>query len=416
MEDLTAILLPLAQLDAPSVEEIVRNLTGRALLRVAPLEQAKLMQVELFEPTRGLPMATPKIAAALSTRGRATFVHVNHAAKQAVLHPFVDGKEGELLATTPDEAFAIKLVDAVGARLETIAQANQHNSPLLALLGKRRLTLTDGIPTGFNSFAFHDRGFDLGDSERVALFAFDPSRLQTDLQSPGLLLRQRLEAIPQGALGPLEPGRTQALQRLTAIGAKPISESEHAAELAELCVFGEATVFAGGEPVEFWDERLLPLLSFSAITATFDESDLEELEECASVLHALVETLSYATPNPPGSIVRMLPDAALAPIAGETSAGAIFLLRSDWLLERLRMLSSGGLHQLSEEFERAWYRAARPGQPEGDALVNWRRAKQEAGAQDLERVIGDLTELRVVLELAATNQLQPAIVLYQNAT
>jgi hypothetical protein len=66
-----------------------------------------------------------------------------------------------------------------------------------------------------------------------------------------------------------------------------------------------------------------------------------------------------------------------------------------------------------EKLERAWYRAARPGQPEGDAFATFRRAIAHEGEADFQRVLRDWAELRLVLELAASNQLAVALFFYE---
>ena len=96
-------------------------------------------------------------------------------------------------------------------------------------------------------------------------------------------------------------------------------------------------------------------------------------------------------------------------------SGAVFTLQPERLLQRVRTLDGMKLRGMIEKFERTWYRAARPGMPEGDALDTFRRAKAEAGQPDLERFVKDWTELRIVLELAAVNQLVPALIFYGSA-
>ena len=109
--------------------------------------------------------------------------------------------------------------------------------------------------------------------------------------------------------------------------------------------------------------------------------------------------------------------APLAPWArpGEEYAGSVFLVKPDRLLERVRSLDGRKLQGVIEKFERAWYRAARPGMPEGDAFDTWRRAKAEEGQPDVQRFFKDWTELRIVLEIAAANQLLVALFFYEGA-
>lgn len=97
---------------------------------------------------------------------------------------------------------------------------------------------------------------------------------------------------------------------------------------------------------------------------------------------------------------------------GEEHAGAIFMLRAGRLLSLIRMLDGRRLGTAAETFARAWYRALRPGQPEGDAYNGWRRAKEEEGQSDLDRFIADWAELRACLEIADANKLDVALMLY----
>ena len=69
--------------------------------------------------------------------------------------------------------------------------------------------------------------------------------------------------------------------------------------------------------------------------------------------------------------------------------------------------------QRMDRFEKAWYQAARGTPPKGDAYETWRRIKVEQGERDIERFIVDWTELRIVLELAAANQLAVGLLFYE---
>ena len=71
--------------------------------------------------------------------------------------------------------------------------------------------------------------------------------------------------------------------------------------------------------------------------------------------------------------------------------------------------TGGGSATRPRPFARAWYRALRPGQPEGDAYKTWRQAKEEEGQKALDRFVADWAELRACLEIAAANQLDVAL-------
>jgi hypothetical protein len=78
----------------------------------------------------------------------------------------------------------------------------------------------------------------------------------------------------------------------------------------------------------------------------------------------------------------------------------------------VRTLDGQRLGVASEGFARSWYRALRPGQPEGDAYNTWRQAKEEEGQEDLNRFVTCWAGLRACLEIAGLNQLDMALMLY----
>src|SRR2546430_2899564 len=116
--DLTAVVVPAGQLDVEKIHAIVRE-SGRhaALVRVAPLAAVGLTQIEVHD-LRGMPNEDPALVQRFSTGGRATFVHVNHSAKQAMVHRFVDGKGDEGFAGAPGEEFTARLRAEAGADLD----------------------------------------------------------------------------------------------------------------------------------------------------------------------------------------------------------------------------------------------------------------------------------------------------------
>jgi hypothetical protein len=163
------------------------------------------------------------------------------------------------------------------------------------------------------------------------------------------------------------------------------------------------------------------MFSLSTSDPVIDPADVEELDSCDSLLHAMVEVQPYAAPpGGEGHLVHSLSDGELAPLApwakaGEVYQGTVFLLAYERLLPLVRSLDGPKLRAQMERFERAWYRAARPGQPEGDAFETFRKAHAEEGAKDIERFVRNWTELRICLELANANQLKAAVLFYEGA-
>src|SRR4051812_39225092 len=176
-KDLTAVIVPEGQLTVEQVHQIVLA-SGRhaAIVRVAPLAAVKKLQIEVHD-LRGMPTEDPALVQKLSTGGSATFVHVNHSAKQAMVHTFADGKGGEGFAGAPGDDFTKRLGDEAGVDLAQLHAADDGTrlgigvaSSHTKLLYKQRvLTIPQGTPTGLGSFGFHDRGIGIEDrEERVA--------------------------------------------------------------------------------------------------------------------------------------------------------------------------------------------------------------------------------------------------------
>jgi len=57
----------------------------------------------VHDPRRGLPTEDPALVGRFSKGGRSTFVHVNHSAKQAMVHGFIDGRPNEGFAGAPGD-------------------------------------------------------------------------------------------------------------------------------------------------------------------------------------------------------------------------------------------------------------------------------------------------------------------------
>ena len=429
--DLTCVLVPAGQLEPAAVHDIVRK-SGRlaALVRVAPLPALSLVQIEVHDLRRGMPCEDPELVGAFSIGGRATFVHVNHTAKQAMVHGFIDGKPNEGFAGAPGDDFTARLVAEAGHALDAITAADDGSrlgigiasTQTHALLKGRALHVPVGTPTALDSFVFHDRGAMLSEgAERLAWLAFDRARA---FGAPGRALAAMIEGAPAGAFGPLDGARAEAVAALAALGEQsPADAKLQNARALELCAFAAAMAFAGGDQLSYWDERVLPLFAICGkATPPAPVLDAEEADEIdheeTPFLEAMVETLPFAAPpEGEGPLLTQLAPGELGPLASWAGGaaehtGALFLLRPERLLALVRTLDGKRLTAAMDSFAQAWYRALRPGQPMGDAFATWRKAKDDEGHVDLERFVNDWAELRACLEIAAVNQLDVALLFY----
>lgn len=429
--DLTAILVPEGQLSPARVHSIVLA-TGRnpALVRIANLQKLKLMQIEVHDPRRGLPTEDPELVGRLSAGGRAWFVHVNTQAKQALVHGFVDAQAQEGFAGKPDDEFTARLKSEVGFDLPALIEADDGSrlgigiasSSTVALVQGRELIVPRGTPTALDSFFFHDRGRALEDKqERLAFFAFDR---KLAFETAGADLAKRLETAPAGTYNPLEGARAEAVEALAALGSKSPAEAKLQHQRAlELAAFAAGLAFAGGDEVEYWNDRVLPAFTICSQPGVpkpvLDAAEAEELDDSTyGILEAMIETLPF--PAPPGgesALLSQLSPAEIAPLAPWAAAdaehaGAVFVLRYERLLSMVRALDGKRLSEVAVEFAKSFYRALRPGQPAGDAYETWRVSKEEEGAEDLDRFVNDWAELRACLELAAANGLDVAMLFY----
>ncbi len=430
MSDLTGILVPEGQLSPEEIVQAVRARPyGDVFLRIKALPSVKLVQVEVHDTQRGYPCEDPELVATLSQKGRAAFVHVNNQAKQALLHAFVSGQGQEGVATEPGAAFENKLREAVGSEMEALVKADDGSrvgigiaaSQTVALVGGRVMQVPRGMPTALSSFQFHDRGNGMDDGgERMAFIAFDPEQAQRAyFDESGETLRAHLAQAPEGVFGPLESARPEVDEVLGSLGEKTARATglKHVRAF-ELCAMASTLAFSGGESLSYWNERVLPMFSLSDQDPVFDPSEIEDLEEETHILRAMVDVLPYsAPPDGEGSMLPMIADREIGPLAPWAREepeyhGSIFMLKADRLLELVRKLDGQRMGALVERFEKAWYRAVRPGQPEGDALLQWRKAREEEGQKDLNRFGVAWAELRALLELAASNKLTVGMVFY----
>jgi hypothetical protein len=430
--DLTAILIPEGQWPDAADRALVRDRTpeGRdVFIRVAPLGAAHLVQVEVCDGATGIPCEDPDLVAGLSRRGRAAYVHVNHEARQALVHSFSHGVAEEGYAGEPGPTFTGELQRRAGCDLNTILAADDASrlgiglsaSRTQALVRGQLLVIPPGVPTGLNSFTFHDRGDDHEDvgSERLALFAFDAREVERGFfHTPGRELAAQLMVAPRERLGPLYAARDEALAALVTLGDSLPGPVAGLVRAAELFTLASARVFAGGEDLAYYDERFLPMFSLSAAAPIIEASDVDDLDTCDSVLHAMTEVLPYsAPPGGEGPLLTSLGPDELLPLTtrlsvGAEYAGAVFRVRPSRLRQLVSELDGERLSSEVARFERAWYRAARPGLPEGDALESFRRAKAEEGQRDVGRFLAGWAELRALLEIAEANRLDLGVVFY----
>jgi hypothetical protein len=384
----------------------------------------------VHDARRGLPTEDPELVARFSVAGRALFVHVNTQAKQALVHGFVEGRALEGFAGQPGDEFTERLKREAGADLPAILAADDGTrlgigiaaAHTHALKHGRTLVIPVGTPTALDSLHFHDRGRALEDGqERLALFAFDRARAFAE---PGAEIARRLKDAPPGAYNPLEAARADAIAALEALGPRSPAEAKLTHQRAlELTAFSAGLAFAGGDEVQFWDERVLPTFSLCAQEgvpkAVLDPAEAQELEDTTyGILEAMTETLPFpAPPDGESGMLAQLGPSEIAPLspwaaADAEHAGAVFVLRYERILALARKLDGRRLSEVGAEFARAFYRALRPGAPAGDVFEAWRVSKEEEGKEDLERFVNDWAELRACLEIAAANQLDVGLLFY----
>jgi hypothetical protein len=426
-KDLTAILLPTGLRSDDEIRAAAARF-GNVWLRIAPLSSVGLTQVEILDGARGLPCESPELLMELSKGGSAGFVHANHSAEQAITQLAVDGDAKQGWVGKPGDEFDGKLVAAHGHALEKIVAADDGTRPGIgvaassteALVRGRRLVVPRGTPTGMSTFAFHDRAHEVGEGTRAAPFAYDPDLARAAFGAPARELAARLL---QGEKGPLDGARADVSAQLAALGDRAITPDDAVALRAlELCATDAAFAYAGGDRQYYWDLRVLPMLQLKDEEPKLDADDLEDIDESESILDAMAEVLPYPTPpGGEGSIIANLGPGELRPLApwaenADEYTGVIFRLHGDAqarLLSLVRSVDGQKLSERVEQFERVWYRAARGGQPTGDAWDTWRRIKAEEGQRDFERFLVDWTELRIVLELAAANKLAVGVMFYE---
>lgn len=425
MRDLTAILIPEGQVPESAIEKLALSRGyGDLYLRIAPLPSIKLVQIEVCDAAEGRPTVDPELVSQLSAGGKAAFVHVNNYVGQALVHPFANCVPQDSYVGAPGEPFEAALKQALGFSLEEIVKADDGSYRGVGITGSHTRVFVQGaaprpvppgFPTGLDSFRFHDRGGGLPDNrERLALFGYDRREAGAVLSQPGKAIVEWLLQRP-GAAGPLAGVLPEVLAELDALGDQAPKDARCSSRVLEVIALSCGRVFATGEAVRFWDERVLPLLSLSAAPPQISADDVEDLEAAESLWHAIVEVLPFsAPPNGEGALLAQLGDEEIGPLSpwaqpGEDYQGAIFVINPTRLLDQMRQISREGLEELERSFLMAWHAAAgKPGE-----LQAWAEAKLAHGEADQARVLGTLAELRTVLELAAGYELQPALLFYE---
>lgn len=426
--DLTAVIVEAESLDEEEVRKLVLDRGyGDGWLRVAPLAGLGLTQVEVLD-AGGLPHVDPALVEVLSRGRKATFVHVNHEAKQALVHCFVEGRQALEGWVGDPSLLDEKLGATVGRRLATLIGGDDGTrgafgaaaSHTTALSRRRALAVPVGTPTALGSFAFHDRGGPAGGDDgayRVALIAVDAEAVRRAWESvPGAELAARIFTLAPPLVGPLRGVRDVAAATLAALGDRTPAEAGLRSVIAyELATLTEAYLFGGGESTGFVDARLLPMFSIGSGDPQIDDADeAEELESRASVLEAMCEVLPYTSPE--GAMLEQIADEELSPLApwaaaGDEYVGSVFRLAGDRIARLLVETDSRELAAKVDRFYRGWWRT-QVDAPFGDEFEAWRRALDEKGRADIERFLTAWAEWRTVLTLAARNQLQPALVFY----
>lgn len=446
--DLTAILLPLPPrgLSPDQVVNLVaQSGAAAAWVRLCPFDKLEIHQLEVLEGNTGLPAVSPALLTALSGNGgKAMFVHVNHQAKQVLLHAFEDGIEVKSYRGEPGEEFAQIFHELVGYTVDELVAADdgtragfgQAASRTAAISRGRLLLVPTGTPTGLGTFTFHDRGHDRPsdlqitdadddeekDTTRVAFFAFDGGLIQQAFgEVPGPQLAQVVGSAPVEVVGPLIELRDAVAAQLSQTPG-PIGQTEehpawhtHAFELLALAHSG---IYAGGDTAKYIDEKLLALLAIGDAAPVVDADDAEELEAMPSIIDALIDVLPC--PKPPGGYGPLLENlgpeeiGALVPWAkpSEPYQGTVFVVRADRLLPLVRSFDGNKLGQRLERFCRALYTARYGAVADEEAYRKWRAEQEQKSRADIERLLTAWAELRIVLELASVNQLTIGLLVY----
>ena len=432
MRDLTAVLTRISDHDADG-ESVKRAVMaggyGDVWLRVKPLDKIGLLQIELCD-ANGLPRVDPALVHALSKEGkRAAFVHVNHEAKQAVIHCFHDGAQLEGWVGEPD-GVEPRLMGALGRTLEEITGADDGTregigvtaSATAAIVRGRTLVVPVGLPTTAGSFSFSDRGRGHDTGDRVALVALDLVAARASWEKrPGAELAAELTALPDGVLGPLKELRGEVVKELAELGDRsPAAGGLRSLRAFELCALAEARVHAVGESVAWIGELFLPMFALSTAPPVLDDEDADELEALPSILSVMVEVLPFASPE--GSLLPMVADSELVPLApwiapGEEYVGALFGVSAAGA-ERLRHLVCDlqpmDMAARVDVFYRHWWKGSFEGTDA--AFLEWRDGFDKKGATELQRFLHAWAGWRTCLELAKANGLQVALLFYSGTT
>ncbi|MCA9664789.1 MAG: hypothetical protein KC503_04350 [Myxococcales bacterium] len=256
------------------------------------------------------------------------------------------------------------------------------------------------------------------DEDQLALVLLDRERADELWALPVSEVRSFLELIRPMArrvLGPLAHAlHDEVLPKLAKAPADAIvSELDHDdATLYEVLSMATAVAYVIGDDLSYYDECFFPLLCMrgSEVSERAVADGLEDIEG-AGVLAALTEVLPYSVPD--GSMLESFDDREIAPLAhwavkDDSYEGSLFLLDVERLEKQLVDFDAGAFSQRVERFHAAWHAA----QNDGESLDEWLEGRVEIDRDELEMFTETIAELQLVLQLAAINELTPALLFY----
>lgn len=264
-----------------------------------------------------------------------------------------------------------------------------------------------------------------GEEDHLALIALEPKALE-DLwtqQPAGQVLGflQMISTVRQKVLGPLAHVLNEVGLHIEGGGQldKPLVEAEHPELLNyEILAMSTAVAYWGGIPVNYFDERLIPLLSIceSEINESALADALPEIEDLG-LLSAMTEVLPYSAPE--GSLLESFDDTEVAPLApwavkDDSYEGTLFLLNTERLLTMLQRFDETQLQSKANAFLQIWAKLRFPpdeGGAEGD-LESWLVEREDLDNNDWQDQVHLLNRLRAILEFSKLNELKPALFFY----
>jgi hypothetical protein len=133
-------------------------------------------------------------------------------------------------------------------------------------------------------------------------------------------------------------------------------------------------------------------------------------EEVTATVSGKKITISYGRPSKKGREIF----GALVPWAkpGQPYDGAVFLIKADRILNLVRDFDGNKLGARLEKFCRALYTARYGAISDEKAYLQWRAGQEQKSRTDIERLLLAWAELRIVLEMAAVNQMALGVIVY----